>query len=168
MDTNKLIRDIIEREGGFVNHPNDKGGPTKWGITAATLGRWRSLGRNATIEEVRALTKQEAEDIYYVQYVKKPGFDKVPDEHLRTQLVDYGVNSGPMLAITKLQEIIGADADGILGNETLSALSLKDQRVVNNQLVAARVRMFGRIVTKAKTQIAFLDGWLARALTFLR
>jgi lysozyme family protein len=168
VDTNKLIYEIIEREGGFVNNPHDKGGATNFGITAATLGKWRKLGRNATVEEVRNLKKPEASDIYYHEYCLKPGFDKIPDPHLQAQLVDYGVNSGPMLAIHKLQEIVGAESDGVLGSETLSKLALKDARVVNNLLVAERVKMFCRIVIKAKSQIAFLNGWVNRALSFLR
>ena len=35
MDVDELIDELIEREGGYVNHPADRGGPTKFGITEA-------------------------------------------------------------------------------------------------------------------------------------
>lgn len=166
MDALKIIDDIILKEGGFVDNKADKGGPTNMGITLPTLSRWR--GTPVGIEDIRNLKRSEASDIYYELYIKRPKLDQIPDPHLRAQLVDFGVNSGPMLAITKLQTLLGVEADGVLGSETLSKLALKDQRVINNLLMAERVRMLGRIVTRSKTQIAFLDGWLARALTFLR
>ena len=36
-----LITRVIEREGGYVNHPADAGGPTRYGITLAALHDWR-------------------------------------------------------------------------------------------------------------------------------
>ena len=67
----KIIKNIIRREGGFVNHPADKGGATKYGITQATLGSWRGLKRNATVAEVQSLLQSEAEQIYYKNYIQK-------------------------------------------------------------------------------------------------
>jgi len=43
MDAANVIYDLIEREGGFSNHPADKGGPTKYGITQQTLSEWRGV-----------------------------------------------------------------------------------------------------------------------------
>ena len=34
-DIIELIDELIEREGGYVNHPADRGGPTRFGITEA-------------------------------------------------------------------------------------------------------------------------------------
>ena len=30
-----LIDAVIDREGGYVNHPADRGVPTRWGVTEA-------------------------------------------------------------------------------------------------------------------------------------
>lgn len=59
-----IIDDIIRRKGGFIHHPADRGGPTKYGITAKTLGEWHHLGRTATSDEVSTLTESEAREIY--------------------------------------------------------------------------------------------------------
>ncbi len=102
------------------------------------------------------------------KYVKGPKFDLITDPHLMAQLVDYGVNSGPGLAIQKLQTILGVSVDGVLGEETLTALASADSKAISNQLVAERVKMIGRLVVKNKTQLQFLNGWLIRALEFIR
>src|SRR5690606_13690489 len=64
-----ILDEIIRREGGYVNHPADRGGPTNFGITAQTLGSWRKLGRPATAAEVQALKEPEARAIYRQQYI---------------------------------------------------------------------------------------------------
>jgi hypothetical protein len=66
----EMIDDILAREGGFVNHPADRGGPTNFGVTQATLASWR--GREATIDDVRSLTIDEARDIYRTKYYVGP------------------------------------------------------------------------------------------------
>src|SRR6188474_3748764 len=112
---------IIAREGGFVNNPFDKGGATKYGITLKTLSWW--LGRPATLQELRDMPVSTAQAIYEARYVAGPGFDKLPKGVLQSNLVDFGVMSGPHLAITYLQEILQVTADGVLGPVTLEALS---------------------------------------------
>lgn len=158
-DVNKIINDIIRREGGYVNNPNDKGGRTNFGIAE------RSHPEAWADDKI---TEDEAREIYLRKYVIGPGFDRVGDPHLMAQLVDFGVNSGPTIAIQKLQGILGVKVDGVLGPKTIAALSERDVREVNNQLVAERVKMIGRICVKSPSQLAFLNGWLNRAFEFLR
>lgn len=165
MDTDKVLKEILAREGGFVNHPSDKGGATNFGITIKTLSEWR--GKPVTIDDVKNLTQSEAMAIYRKKYVEAPGFHLLPDP-LAAQLVDYGVNSGTLLAAHKLQMLLGVEQDGKIGPETLAAVAKQDIIKLNNALVAERVKMFARIVVKAKTQIVFLVGWIERALSFLR
>jgi lysozyme family protein len=62
MNARQIIDDIIRREGGAVDHPSDRGGQTKYGITKATLSEYR--GRQVSGVELFALTEQEAREIY--------------------------------------------------------------------------------------------------------
>lgn len=159
MTVEELIEDVITREGGFVDHRHDKGGPTKFGITKGTLSRWR--GRMVTVADVKALELGEARDIYLTQYVEQPGFLDIA-EPLRTHLVDFGVHSGPANAIRALQRVLGLTQDGVLGPVTRAALAARDLNEVTREVWQARVRFLAHLVAIRPTQIDFLDGWLNR------
>jgi lysozyme family protein len=165
-----IIDGVIAREGDvFTNSAADRGGPTKYGITAKTLGGWRSLGRAATAEEVAALKRPEAVDIYRQIYVKAPGFaaDRFSFEPLRLQVIDDAVLSGPREAVLTLQTLLGVNADGVFGKDTATALARADQTSLHFRYVKARVMRFVRIVQKDATQLHWLGGWCGRALNFL-
>ena len=155
----EIITDILQREGGLVNNPADKGGRTDKGISEKYHPKAWADGK---------VTEAEARAIYLKKYVLTPGFDKIKGSHLQTQLVDFGVHSGPQLAIMKLQGIIGTKQDGILGPKSLTTLGEMDPKYVNNRLMVERIRMIGRIVGKDRSQAQFLNGWLERACQFLR
>lgn len=126
------IDHILRVEGAaYTNHPSDRGGPTKYGITLATLSRVR--GRTMTAADVQRLTEKEARDIYYQQYVLAPNFDDVRTAKIALELIDSGVNVGPGLAARWLQRSLNllnrkaqdfADlvVDGDIGPATLRAL----------------------------------------------
>ena len=154
-----IITDIIRREGPTTNDPTDLGGRTTFGISERA---------NTDLWADDVVTEAEARERYMKRYVQWPGFDKITDLHLRTQLIDYGVNSGPGIAIMKLQEIVGADIDGDLGPQTLAAVNKMPSDDINDSLVILRVKMIGKIVTKNPSQLRFLNGWLDRALQFLK
>lgn len=155
----QLIEDILDKEKGFIDHPADKGGPTCWGIAKRFHPEaWREGPPSRDV----------AREIYRRKYIELPGFLQIADPHLRAQLVDYGVNSGPLLAVMKLQAVLGTDQDGILGPATLAAANAADPIALGNRVMAERLRMMGRIVAKDKKQAAFISGWINRALTFLR
>lgn len=164
--TDDIIRDVLLKEGGYSDHPADNGGPTNYGITALTLGEWRRLGRQATRKEVQDLSIIEAKEIYLKRYVLNPGFNRIPHEALRAQMVDFGVNSGPMLAIRWLQRAVGCPVTGVLDKTTLDAVSLIPPRVVNNALVAARLKMIDGWTDGDKSQKVFEENVESRALSF--
>lgn len=157
-----FIDDIIEREGGstVTNDPADKGGRTQYGVSEKSNPEAWTDGK---------VTAEEARAIFETKYIKGPGFDKVQDIRLREQLADWGVNSGPYVAIQGLQRVVGAEIDGVLGPETLGLVNgAPDASQVGNRVVAERVKMFGRIVKRDPSQLKWLNGWLDRALSFLR
>ena len=159
---NDIITEVIAEEGGakVTNDLADAGKRTQYGISERSNPQAWLDGK---------VTEQEAREIYLSKYVVWPGYHRIPSSHAKTQaqLIDWGVNSGPGVATQKLQEILKVKQDGVFGEKTLAALLGMDDRSLNNLLVAARVRMVGRIAQKNPSQIKFLSGWLERALSFL-
>ncbi|MGQ0721030.1 MAG: glycoside hydrolase family 108 protein [Candidatus Eiseniibacteriota bacterium] len=159
-----IISDILLREGGYVDHPADKGGPTKFGITQATLSDWRH--RQVTPEEVRLMDEDEARDIYRARYIIDPGFGGLPDA-LRDLVVDCAVNHGPTRAVAWLREAAGLSTIGKMGPEVDMALQDLGAPRVYRKLLGKRVRFYGRIITDNPKQAAFAAGWANRVASFV-
>lgn len=166
-DIEYLLDQIIRREGGYVNHPADRGGPTQYGITAQTLGGWRKLGRAATASEVTALCETEARAIYRQQYITAPGFDSITHPALLALLVDAGVHSGPKRAAQWLQTALGVTADGVIGPKTQAAINAAEQGVLYGKVLGQRLRHLGRLITDDPKQSAFAAGWMNRMAEFV-
>ena len=169
MTLDAILDELLTREGDFSADPIDRGGPTRYGITATTLGNWRGWNRPATRAEVEALTRVEAKAIYIARYIEAPGFtaENIPDLKLRVALIDDGVNTGPMNAIKRLQRAVGVKADGIFGPVTKQALAVHGADWVRVELVKSRCIYYGQIVANDVSQRRFIVGWLSRALGFL-
>src|SRR5712672_1934263 len=101
-----ILESVLGTEGGFVNDPLDPGGPTNFGVTAATLGDYRHLGRPATADEVQALTRDEALTILGQRYIEAPGFEDIGWIKLRHLVVDMWINHGPRKATLLIQKAL--------------------------------------------------------------
>jgi lysozyme family protein len=165
MTPNDIIDGILRREGGYVDHPADKGGPTNYGITLATLGTYR--GKPVTIDDVIALTQDEAREIYREQYVVRPGFLRISNDAVRALVVDCAVNHGVKSAVTMLQRAARVFPDGILGDHTRAAVNRMMPPALYKRLCAARVRFYGDIITRNPSQAVFAAGWANRAAEFI-
>ncbi|GER07172.1 hypothetical protein GCM10007972_18080 [Iodidimonas muriae] len=167
----KLLDEVLAREGGYVHHPADRGGPTKFGITRATLSEW--LGRPASIDEVRQLDEETAREIYTARYLAGPRIDTLPDE-IVDQVFDMAVNHGPRRAVRILQEILGlagwrVDVDGTVGPETRRAAAEAQEQMgpfLANAIADQRANFYRRLVAADPAQRVFLRGWLKRAESF--
>jgi lysozyme family protein len=159
-----VITEVLRREGGYVDHPSDRGGPTNYGITLKTLAAWR--GQPVTAEDVFALTEAEARDIYRREYVERPGLDQIADPLLRGLLVDYAVHSGPRRAIEELQRVAGVTVDGKLGPQTLSAVAVKGAESLRRGVLRARGRYLARLLSDPSQRV-FAGGWLNRLMEFV-
>jgi lysozyme family protein len=169
-----LIQDVLAREGGFVDHPADRGGPTKFGVTLATLTR--HLGRPATVAELKALTQAQAGEIYRRDYLRRPQLDRLPDR-IRPFLFDAAVNHGTGRAVRFLQRVcrqagFGALAeDGVCGAATQTAAEHAEVGMgawLLAALIEERRRFYHRIVQADRSQTVFLKGWLNRLASFER
>ena len=112
--------DIIERslteEGGYAFDPQDPGGETNWGITK------RVAMQNGFLADMKNMTRDTAIGIYYQEYWKKIRLCDV-NSVLAFQVFDFGINHGPQNSIRILQDILKVQADGVIGDQTMAAIS---------------------------------------------
>ena len=178
-DVDALIGELIEREGGYVNHPADKGGPTCFGITEAVA---RAHGYGGAM---RSLPRHEAAAIYRRLYWLRPSYDQVAkrSEKIAAELFDTGVNMGPAVATTFLQRALTAlnrngkdytdlTPDGRVGPLTLHALDAflasrgkkGGETVLLRALEALQGERYLRLAERRPANEAFLYGWLANRM----
>jgi lysozyme family protein len=146
MTIEAIIDGVIGREGRYTNNPADPGGPTMWGITE------RVARANGYTGPMNALPRDTAKDIYFNQYVRKPGFSAVMavSEKIAEELVDTGVNMGTAVAAIFFQQALntfnnqGQDypdvkVDGDIGPASVGALqALLAKRGADGETVMLR------------------------------
>lgn len=154
------LEKVLKREGGYVDHPDDRGGATNYGITIKTLGA--HLGRKATKEEVKNLDMEVVEEIYLKNYWDPLRLDFVDDPRLQSMLFDQAVNRGPDRVIRQWQEVIEVGVDGRVGPITLSKTnSLKAEKVMLDFIKATQIS-YAKIVRNDHSQAVFIVGWINR------
>jgi len=178
MNIERLVDEVIDREGGYANHHADRGGATCWGITEAVA---RADGYAGAM---RLLPRPRAAAIYRRLYWTAPAIDRVGTRAplLAAELFDTGVNMGPGIAAAFLQRALNAlnrgasdypdlDPDGRIGPATLAALDAflaRRGRGAETVLVKAVEALQGeRYLALAEARPAneaFLYGWLANRL----
>ena len=179
----EIAEQIVAREGGFVNDPDDPGGATKHGVTIHTM---RRLGLDLTgdgrvgVDDVRALSRAQATDIFVEHYFVAPGISRLPNA-LQASVFDMYVNAGGNAAKI-LQRLLrqmgfGIAVDGAIGPQTVSAaqdaarpdpVALRDAYGVarrNYYFALADARPASR--KYARTRAGDKGGWIRRAEEFL-
>ena len=177
-DIDGMIDELIEREGGYVNHPDDRGGPTRFGITEAVARAHGYAGAMA------AMPRDEATAIYRRLYWLRRKFDEVASRStaVAAELLDTGANMGPAVAATFLQRALtalnrnGHDypdlvPDGRIGPSTLAALDAflkargqSGETVLLRALEALQGERYLRLAERRPANEAFLYGWLANRI----
>lgn len=147
---------IIPNEGGYKNDPDDTGGETNMGIA-----------QNAhPNEDIKNMTRERANAIYYRDYYKWNGLNKLPYP-IRGFVVDYGLPTYPQYAIETVHKILGLPPkSNIIGSTTLGKFENYTDEDYNNFLEKYKKEMkqhFNEVVQKAPHKQKFLRGWLNRA-----
>ncbi len=179
----QIAQDIVAREGGFVNDPDDPGGATNFGVTIHTM---RRLGLDLdadgaiTAQDVRQLSRAQAIDIFLEHYFERPLVAKLP-RALQASVFDMYVNAGSN-AVKILQRLLrqmGFEVivDGALGPQSFAAVraayEAAPDHLVNAYGIARRNYYFrladGRIASRkyARTLAGGKGGWIKRAEEFI-
>ena len=178
MDVQDLIDEVIAREGGYSDHPADRGGATNMGITQAVARD------NGYFGAMQALPRATAEALYRRLYWEQPGYAFVAELSwpVAAELFDTAVNMGPPTATGFLQRALNAlnrnqkdypdiKVDRLLGRRTLAALrAFRALRGPSGDIVllkAMEALQGERYITLAESRPAneaFLYGWLANRI----
>lgn len=165
---------LLGFEGGFVNDPADPGGATNKGITLRTFGTCANqlLGIQPTLENLKALTNEQAGRIYKALYWDKVKGDEIDQQELANIVFDFYVNAGAN-ATKLLQTVLNAlganpslTVDGLIGPGTVQALQGADQKEVYRRYKQGRIDYYQGLAAKQPSLEKFLRGWLNRVNAF--
>lgn len=116
MTFDEAFEALLRHEGGFVDHPADPGGATRFGVTQTVA---RSEGYRG---DMREYPLSDAKRVYRKRYWAALRLDEVPPG-IRFDLFDAAVNSGPVQAVRWAQRILHIPDDGKVGPVTIQALN---------------------------------------------
>lgn len=160
---------VVGEEGGYVNHPNDRGGATKYGVADAADGKKDGLvdldGDGTGDVPVPQLTLAQAKEKYRSEYWLPLRADALPPP-LDLVVFDAAINHGVRRAVKLLQRTAAVLEDGILGHVTMRAVQ-DDVNVHGAQMVAltflgVRAQFYVNIVANDPSQAVFAAGWTNR------
>lgn len=143
------IARVLKNEGGYVNHVNDPGGETNFGISK----------RSYPNVDIKNLTREQAIEIYRRDFWQAVHADEMPAA-VTYQALDFAVNSGISTAIRKLQWAAGVVDDGHWGPVTRAAVAAVAPAQLLLRFIAARLD-FQR---KLSTWPTFGNGWAGRTV----
>lgn len=163
----ELLKPFILRwEGGFVDDPLDRGGATNKGITIGTFRNF--YGKDATVEQLKNITDEQWLHIFKSGYWDKWKADDIENQSIANIVVDWAWGSGAATSIKQVQKILGVAVDGIVGDDTLTAINIAGQRSLFVKIHSRRIEFVENIVKRDPSQARFLKGWKNRinSLTF--
>ncbi|MDQ2892943.1 MAG: N-acetylmuramidase [Pseudomonadota bacterium] len=178
MNIDTLIDAVIDREGGYTNHPADRGGETRYGITIAVA---RADGYRGAMRDFPRAT---AVALYRRRYWQRPGFDRIATRApaVAAELFDTGINMGPAVATGFLQRALNAlnrggtdypdlALDAAIGARTLGALDgflthrgASGEQVLLKAIEALQGERYLHLAERRPANEAFLYGWLANRI----
>ena len=132
----KMLKFVLLREGGYSNNPNDKGGETNKGITYQTYNSYRK-SRGLSPRSVKYITDEEVRDIYYNNYYKASGADKIQNPKLAAYVFVTAVNMG----VSRAKEFLAKSGNDLNTYEQL------------------RRNKYNQFVEYDSSQRCFLQGW---------
>jgi lysozyme family protein len=182
-DARAIAEEIVAREGGFVNDPDDRGGATNFGVTIHTM---RRLGLDldgsgaVTVADVRLLTRAQAVEIFLDHYYRRPRIDELPVQ-IRASVFDMYVNAGAN-AVRILQRLLvdmgySVTVDGVLGPQSIGAAKRAAEAApehIGDAYAIARRNYYFAIADRrpanrkfARTRAGGKGGWIKRAEEFM-
>ena len=151
-DPNVAIIKTLHNEGGFVNNPDDRGGPTNMGITQTDVPTTR----------IQDITIAQAE-AYYSEHYWKPLYSQIESQDIANKLFDMGVLFGVGTVVIFLQTCLSLEpTDGVFGPNTLQATNEADPATLMVAFKSVLMTHATTIGANNSTQRQFVKGWWNR------
>jgi lysozyme family protein len=149
---------LMYHEGGYVNDSQDAGGETNYGISK----------RSYPHLEIKKLTRDQAKQIYFVDFRMKAECESIDDENIASKLLDLAVHAGIPQGVRLMQRALRAtgervDEDGIIGPATLAAVNKADPTALSAALKSEAAGYYRLLAILKPSQQRFLEGWINRA-----
>lgn len=141
------FKKVLGHEGGYIDHPSDPGGETKYGISKRTYPN----------EDIKNLTVERAKEIYLKDFWLKASCNQMPSR-VAFVVFDAAVNSGISQSVKFLQRALGIQADGVVGQQTLAVISQINSEALLARFLGHRLAFMTDLVTWA----SFGKGWARR------
>jgi lysozyme family protein len=179
----QIAQEIVAREGGYVDDPDDPGGATNFGVTIHTMRRLGlDLTRDGVVDalDVRALTRDQAVALFIDHYYQRPGIARLP-QSLQPSVFDMYVNAGSN-AVKILQRLLREmgqeiEVDGVIGPQTAAAAEAAAKAAPDHIADAygiARRNYYLRLADArpesrkfARSRTGGKGGWIKRAEVFI-
>jgi lysozyme family protein len=157
----ECLKFVLQREGGYVNHPNDRGGATNKGIVQRVYDLYRANKKQEPMS-VQHITDEEVAEIYRNDYWRPIKADNLPAP-IDLVVFDAAVNHGVRQASKFLQRSLGVGDDGVIGPKTIEAVhndvAAGMTQKVAQDIIVQRSYFYDRLVQNDPSQSVFRKGW---------
>jgi lysozyme family protein len=172
------VNDVLAHEGGFIDHPNDKGGATAYGISLRFLRVLPDIAGDidgdghVDLNDVKGMTKSHAKAFYHEYFWRHYRLGEVRQPAVAVKALNLYVNMRGKTAALVLQRAVNdcrygeqINEDGIAGSATLAALnSCKPEHLVPC-IQWRQWQVYKAIVDNDSSQRTFIRGWKNRAFS---
>jgi lysozyme family protein len=164
---------VLKNEGGYVNDPNDPGGETYKGIARNINSKWDgwvavdlqkkqpnfpgNLDSNVDLQE-------KVQDFYQANYWDRIKGDNITNDEVATSIFDFAVNAGVATSASLAQMVVGVDADGVIGDETVAKINEFNPDHFSAAFAIAKIARYINIVKKRPSSQKYFYGWVRRTL----
>jgi len=167
------LQKVLVHEGGYVNDPDDPGGETYYGIARNIHSKWsgwisidmckNQSGFPANLEKDTELQNEIAR-FYQINFWDKINGDNIQNQLVANSIFDFGVNAGVKTSASLAQMVVEAQADGVIGPQSLEKLNAFDPDHFLAAFTVAKIARYISIIRKRPTSKKYLYGWITRAL----
>lgn len=151
------------RSKGWSDKKSDRGGKTQTGVTLNTYRYYCKIKgiSEPTGDNLKQIPYATWKDILKTLFWDKWKADQIVNDSVATICVDWVWASGTG-TIAKVQKLIGATPDGIVGPKTIALINSKAQLSLFAQIKERRKKFLESIVKNDASQQVNLKGWMNR------